>query len=525
MFNRNSTTSTNFFKSKSEDKKDVMIYFRNRKNYISLNVNKYKSEISTCLNEYKKKSDFNNSIFEKFKNNYKNFERINSLIKDDQKSKEQKLIFGLAHKYYTKKNMNFTQSDLKANIFENSALIEPSLFRLKMDYLLNYKRIKKEINENQKRNKNMKIFSKTINVFKNDNDSEETIKKDITSNNFFYGNKIGNQINCLNDVKFMKKMDIISKSKMMNSDLYRRKINKNLIKHKLEEMDKNATIEEMYNTHTNIKNLLNDIQIFKKNFKSLENEGSQKSLTNLFEKKKEKEKSKSLFYIPTIVKSFPELLYDKINSKKKLSTKIDEIFDSSPSSLTRTHDKSSSLRLKSKDNIYEYKDLKSKKISKIKSDNVLNKFKEILKEKKMKLSELGSHIFKKMMTSQSALNIKDQNSNLDETTKMYNDIVNMSTEEKNSNKNRILMREFLNEKNKILLDYINENKPKNYFNSLKKIHKQFHNDNKRKQLYNSFSLLRDAKTKNTFKEMKNFQKALRNNENLLIKVLIDNSGD
>lgn len=525
MYKRNSTTSTHFYKSNSEDKNDVMIYFRNKKNYITLNVNKYKSEISTCLSEYKKKSDVNNSIYEKYKNNCKNFERINSLIRDDQKSKEQKLIFDLTHKYYTKKNMNFTQSDLKANIFENSALIEPSLFRLKMDYLLNYKRIKKEINENQKRNKKMEIFSKTINIFKDDNDNEKTIKKDITSNNFYYGVKIGKQINCLNDVKFMKKMDIISKSKMVNNDLFRRKINKNHIKHELEEMEKNATIEEMYNTHTDIKNLLKDIQIFKKNFKSIENETSQKNLTNLIEKKNQKEKSKSLFYIPTLVKAFPELLYDKINNKEKLSSKIDEIFDSSPSSLTRTHDKSSSLRLKHKDNIYEYKDIKGKRISNIKNDNVLNKFKEILKLKKMKLNELGSHIFKKMMTSRSSINIKDQCNNLDETTKMYNNIVNMSTEEKNSNKNRILMKEFLNEKNNIYLDYINEHKPKNYFNSLKKIHKQFHNDKKRKQLYHSFSLLRDKKTKNTFKEMKNFEKSLKNNENLLIKVLIDNSGN
>ena len=143
----------------------------------------------------------------------------------------------------------------------------------------------------------------------------------------------------------------------------------------------------------------------------------------------------------------------------------------------------------------------------------------------MKLNELGSHIFKKMMTSRSSINIKDQSNNLDETTKMYNNLVNMSTEEKNSNKNRILMKEFLNEKNNIYLDYINEHKPKNYFNSLKKIHKQFHNDKKRKQLYHSFSLLRDKKTKNTFKEMKNFEKSLKNNENLLIKVLIDNSGN
>ena len=55
------------------------------------------------------------------------------------------------------------------------------------------------------------------------------------------------------------------------------------------------------------------------------------------------------------------------------------------------------------------------------------------------------------MTSQSARNIKDKNidiNNIDETTKMYNDLKNMSTEEKYSDKNGILMKKFFNEKNK-----------------------------------------------------------------------------
>ena len=305
MINRNSVTSRHFNKSKSEDKNDIIIYTNFRKNYISKNINKYKKEMFNCLDEYKRKNDFNNSVFENYNQNYKNFERINSFIKDDQKSKKQKLIFDLANEYYAKKKMNFTKSDLKANIFEKSALIETSLFRLKMDYLFNYKRIKDEIKENKIKNKNLELFSKTINILKNDN--EENIKNDSTTN------KIAKQINYLNDVKFMKKIDVISKSKMMNDKLYKGKINKNLIKYKLERMEKNATIEDMYNTHTNIYNLLKDIRIMKKNFKSLENESNKKELNNLIEKKNEKEKSKSLFYIPTLVKSFPELLYDKLS--------------------------------------------------------------------------------------------------------------------------------------------------------------------------------------------------------------------
>ena len=511
MINRNSVTSRHFNKSKSEDKNDIIIYTNFRKNYISKNINKYKKEMFNCLDEYKRKNDFNNSVFENYNQNYKNFERINSFIKDDQKSKKQKLIFDLANEYYAKKKMNFTKSDLKANIFEKSALIETSLFRLKMDYLFNYKRIKDEIKENKIKNKNLELFSKTINIFKNDN--EENIKNDSTTN------KITKQINFLNDVKFMKKIDIISKSKMMNDKLYKGKINKNLIKYKLERMEKNATIEDMYNTHTNIYNLLKDIRIMKKNFKSLENECNKKKLNNLIEKKNEKEKSKSLFYIPTLVKSFPELLYDKLNNKKKY-----EIIDSSPSPLTKAEYKSNSQRIKRKDNIYKYNDNNNKKLSKIKNSNALHKFKEILKEKKLKLKEIGSHIFKKMMTSQSARNIKDKNidiTNIDETTKMYNDLKNMSTEEKYSDKNGILMKKFFNEKNKTYLNYINENRPKNYFNYLKRIHNQFYNDTKRKQLYFSYSLLKNENIKNTFNEMKNFENSLKRNENLLLKVLID----
>ena len=45
--------------------------------------------------------------------------------------------------------MNISKNEMKENIFENSALIEKNVDRLKMDYLLNYKRIKNEINKNK----------------------------------------------------------------------------------------------------------------------------------------------------------------------------------------------------------------------------------------------------------------------------------------------------------------------------------------------------------------------------------------
>ena len=57
--------------------------------------------------------------------------------------------------------------------------------------------------------------------------------------------------------------------------------------------------------------MLKDIQKLQQNLQKLESEENNENPINKLAKKAQK--GKSLFYIPTLVKSFPELLYDKLN--------------------------------------------------------------------------------------------------------------------------------------------------------------------------------------------------------------------
>ena len=139
--------------------------------------------------------------------------------------------------------------------------------------------------------------------------------------------------------------------------------------------------------------------------------------------------------------------------------------------------------------------------------------------KKLKL--LDPSLYKKMILSKSRKNASkiNKDKNID-TTKLYNQILNMSIEDKNSAKSGELMRTFLNEKNNDFVNSINENKPKNYFKSLRKIHLQFNKEYSTERLYDSNLLLYNQKTNNLFKELKNFRNNLRLNEKLLIKSLL-----
>ena len=90
--NRNFTTRRKLNKSHSEDKHDILIYLINKKKTISKNIIKYEKDLSECLSDYKRKSDINNSIYQQHKNIYQSFEKINSIIREEQKPKEKKLI-------------------------------------------------------------------------------------------------------------------------------------------------------------------------------------------------------------------------------------------------------------------------------------------------------------------------------------------------------------------------------------------------------------------------------------------------
>jgi len=512
--NRNLTARRKLNKSHSEDKHDILIYLINKKKTISKNIIKYEKDLSECLSDYKRKSDINNSIYQQHKNIYESFEKINSIIREEQKPKEKKLISDIMNDYYHKKHMDISKDEMKENIFEISALIEKNLNRLIMDYLLNYKKIKKEIKENRSYNE---IFLKLTQS--KDKNNKSKLKKENSAylNKDLPGIRLSKQINNLNSVKFMKKLDIIAKSKMIDNKKYNKGFNTTEIKNKLEELEKSAIIEQKINHKNFVKSSLKDIQKLKESLSKLDNEETNKNIINLLSKKSQK--GKSLFYIPTLVKSFPELLYDKLNKNQNNISKNQPTNDSSSPSLIRSKEKSSSHRIIYKNNLYENKN-KNKSISNIDS-KYLTKFKDMLNTSKLKFTKIDPNLFKTTINEKSSktFNKKKIEEN-DETTQMYNHILDMSTEDRNSARNGTLMKTFLKEKNNKYLNSVNERRSKDYFKSLKKIHFQFDKDLSTEKFYDSYNLLNNKKTNYLFNQIKNFQKTLRMNEKLLIKSLL-----
>ena len=202
--------SINMAKTMRENPKSMINHFKNKRKIISNNIFKYKKDISSELKEYKTKSDFNITMYKKHKDKTEGFKNDYSKIKRKQKQKEKRLIDDLIYDYIVKKRIYINKEEMKENIFELSPLIEPSLYRLKMDYMLNYNRIKNEIKENESKNNNISEFIKTMypNKRKDNFINNETIPK----------NKLLNQVNCLNDVKFMKRVNIMTKSKMIEKE-------------------------------------------------------------------------------------------------------------------------------------------------------------------------------------------------------------------------------------------------------------------------------------------------------------------
>ena len=154
------------------------------------------------------------------------------------------------------------------------------------------------------------------------------------------------------------------------------------------------------------------------------------------------------------------------------------------------------------------------------NNNILAKFKDLLKTGKLKPKYIEP--IKKTISSKSTKNYdkKNKDDNKDETTLMYNQILDMPSEDRNTTKNGTLMRTFLKEKKNIYLNSVNEKKSKNYYKYLKGIHFQFDKDLSTERFYGSYNLLKRKKTRDLFNEMKNFQKTLKMNEKLLIKTLL-----
>ena len=93
--------------------------------------------------------------------------------------------------------MDFSKEEINENIFKKSSLIESNLFRLKMDYLLNYRLMKKEVKENESRNIKMDKFYKTMIIRRNNDIKINQSNSDNFINKNIHENKFCKQLNCL----------------------------------------------------------------------------------------------------------------------------------------------------------------------------------------------------------------------------------------------------------------------------------------------------------------------------------------
>ncbi len=246
--------------------------------------------------------------------------------------------------------------------------------------MLNYNRIKNEIKENESKNNNISEFIKTMYPNKR--------KDNFINNKTIPKNKLLNQVNCLNDVKFMKRVNIMTKSKMIEKEQIKEDFIIKKIKHKNKELKKKGKIEDILNDQKSIKNSLIAIQNLNKIFNDDEKEENRKLLINLASKTNREAKNTNLFE-PTIVKSFPELLYDKLNKNKDISnrTKNKTTNDSTSRTLMRKKGKSSTERIN-----YRKKSDEDNSINKAKY-NILEKInKEISRKIKFKKNRMNERI-------------------------------------------------------------------------------------------------------------------------------------
>jgi hypothetical protein len=259
-------------------------------------------------------------------------------------------------------------------------------------------------------------------------------------------NKILSQINCLNDVKLMKRMNIMAKSKMIDNDLIKEEFIIRKIRHKIKEAKKNGKIEDILNYKKSVKNSLIDIDKIKKQLKQYEE--NNKNVNNLGSKTTRDDKNKSLFYIPTIVKSFPELLYDKLNKNKDISnrTKNNATNDSTSRTLFKKKEKpiTEGINYRKKSNDYN-------SINKMKNNIIENKNKEISRKIKFKKKIM----IKKNNLNKTMKNFNNREESMSEIAKVYYRLLKMPSYDKNSKENEKFMKTFLKERNNLYIDSIN----------------------------------------------------------------------
>ena len=303
---------------------------------------------------------------------------------------------------------------------------------------------------------------------------------------------------------------------------------------KIKEIEREGILTERRRVKNEIQNSLNEIEMLNKNLKILEEEEINKkndNILNINSKSKRNTIGNNSFYIPTLVKTFPELLYDKLNKNQSVEKENLKENVSFPLLIKDNNEqKNNGLIFQKKKNTslinirnYELDNTKEKRIINNYNYKKNSNYKSIFKDKKiLKKNEnnISSYTYRQINKKDSS-NI-EENENLDVTTKMYNKISNLSLEEKRENKMNNLMKEFIREKKNNYLDSLNEKKSKRYYRLLKNINSEERNmkvDNMVK-VYNKSGIIMANETEKCFKEIQKINQNMKLNEKYLIRTLL-----
>ena len=284
----------------------------------------------------------------------------------------------------------------------------------------------------------------------------------------------------------------------------------------MKEIEREGILTERQKIKNEIQQNINDIGILNKNIKILEEEEKYKNSHNFTKKHSEK------FYIPTLVKSFPELLYDKINKMNKNENSALKNDESFPSIIGDNKIE------KINKNLYKSKSLINLKNNWI--NKLINNYNKKLKSNTKLIYKINRNKPQKNKENYfNTLRIEHKENNFildferaNNTTRMYDQIINLSTEEKKENKINNLIKTFLLNKNNAYLDSINEKRSRSYYNLLKDVNSIKRNmkvDDIEKLYIRNYENI-DNKIKNCFKEIKKINKNMKLNEKLLLRTLL-----
>ena len=526
---------------------------------IESNVNRLKTYYILNYDDLLKKTkeNINNSININDNNNNTIKELKNKTDNKNRKSKNNEIV-SIKNENNDNKNKNRKS---KNNEIINIKNENNKNRKSKNNEIIN---IKNENNDNSNFNNN------NIDLNNNDKKKNESqnnyidnnIQNNITENNEVIKNNKSEImdleiINNLKEIKFLKKIDLLAQiKKQQKKNVYNFEKREQLIEdnslfyneieEKMKELEKEGEITERKKLKMDINKNINDIIILNKNINILEEKQKKINLNKKNNKINNKIGNNS-FYIPTLVKSFPELLYDKIKKKQntKQNTKIIKFRNNQSFPLINKKNKKDN-KFNKRNNMYKqifgdeinfnrtmnnikYDDKLYYKIKKI-IDNYNYNIKYNIKPIHKK-NEIKNDLFLKENNKHASFTYRNYNDSkkntlknecLDLTSRIYNKILTLSPEEQRANKNNNSMRNFLKDKNNNYLESVNEKNSKNYYELLKDMNiknRDLKVDNMEK-IYNRNGLLMNNDLKKNLKEITKLNQNMKNNEKNLIKALL-----